>query len=229
MKENITIPKSLSQMTLEDYVSIKKIIDDNQTDETQLRKKIVQYYAGGTLNEVGQMKQTDFDLICNTILTCFQEKPELTTVFKHQGITYGFIPKLDDLTVHEYTALDNLLDDASTWHQAAAILYRPVTKVKTSGFFRKKKDYSYDIQPFDETNPLANDKAMLSTPASIMIGALLFFWSLNLDLLKTSLTYMEKEAAKENNPTKKDNLQKTLDGVRLSISLLEDNISDILR
>ena len=46
-------------------------------------------------------------------------------------VEFGFIPKLDNISLGEFVDLDSYMSDWDNMHKAMAVLYRPVT-------FRKK-------------------------------------------------------------------------------------------
>jgi hypothetical protein len=75
-----------------------------------------------------KMKFADVDGICNILVDMFNEKPQLVNTFKMKGVEYGFIPKLDDISLGEYVDLDAFLGDWDNMHRAMAVLYRPIDK-----------------------------------------------------------------------------------------------------
>ena len=42
------------------------------------------------------------------------------------GIEYGFIPSLEDMTVGEFADLENYLTTGKDYHKAMAVMYRPI-------------------------------------------------------------------------------------------------------
>jgi hypothetical protein len=222
MKKVINVPASLSLMPLRDYQALIKIITDNKDDETLMQKLIVQHYTRYSFDEVNLMKAEDFNTIVTNVINCLNEKPGHTMVFQHKGKGFGFIPKLDDISTGEYIDLDSYLNDVQSWHYAMAVLYRPVTKVKKYGWFQKKT-MAYAIEEY-ETSTKYSD-VMQDMPASIAVGASLFFWTLNKQLLTASLTCIQKELKKVKAPSQKENLQKILDGIHQFMQQQEDSSS----
>jgi hypothetical protein len=56
------------------------------------------------------------------------------------GVEYGFIPNLDDMSFGEYVDLDTYLGDWQNIHRAMAVLYRPI---------REKRGERYNIVPYE--------------------------------------------------------------------------------
>jgi hypothetical protein len=81
----------------------------------------------------------------------------------------------------EFIDLDEYLKDVSTWHNAMAVLYRPITN-------RLKQLYS--IEAYETSEKYA--EKMKQLPFSIAYGAVLFFYDLRNELLNVSMDYLEK-------------------------------------
>ena len=109
---------------------------------------MIEIFCNIPLKTVLQIKATDIDNITNTINNLFKEEPKFIDRFKYNGVEFGFIPKLDEITFGEYVDLDNYLSEWSLMHKAMCVLYRPIS------FTRKDKylieDYEgadvYDMQ-----------------------------------------------------------------------------------
>ena len=70
----------------------------------------------------------------------FTQKPDLVTKFRLDGVEYGFIPDLNELSFGEYIDLDTYLGDWENIHTAMNVLYRPINS---------KKGDRYTIQEYD--------------------------------------------------------------------------------
>lgn len=221
MKDNvINIPGSLSKLSFGDYIKLLKLIEDNQENEQMMNDRIVQFFTGDMLKDVRKMKSADYDLILSTVLKCFQEKPSLTMITEIKGKAFGFIPKLDDLTVGEYIDLDYNLKSKEDWPRAMAILYRPIVETKKKTFWSSTHD-KYDIEEYESSEKYA--ELMNDLPADIGLGAVLFFWTLSKDLLTATLHYMENQLKAEKQAQKREALEKGMDGIKEFIQRLEDN------
>jgi len=180
MKVNVTIPTNLNEITLEQYQQYLEIIKDNE-DTNFLLQKTVQIFCNVKLSDVSNMKYKDVNDIVATITNAFTQQTNLIPTFTHKGTTFGFIPKLEDMTFDEFSNLDQYLSDWKDMHRAMAILYRPIIKE-----FRQ----TYSIAPYNGTTDYA--EIMKSMPLDVVMGANVFFWDLSNDLLKASLNYLQK-------------------------------------
>jgi len=108
--------------------------------------------------------------------------------FKQDGISFGFIPNLEDITVGEFIDLDALMQkDNLQLDQLMSVLYRPVKK----SWFN-----TYSIEPYTGTDKYI--ETYLKTDFRIILGAIFFFALLKRSLLNHLDTYtQEKNLEKE--------------------------------
>jgi hypothetical protein len=96
------------------------------------------------------------------------------------GIKYGFIPNMDELSTGEFIDIETYQKTPNDIWKVLSVLYRPISKEGQNG--------RYEIAPYNaELN--ADFKDMDCNTA---FGALLFFWSLGIDLLSCTLTFLEE-------------------------------------
>ena len=126
MKVTINIPESLSEITLAQYQKWLKISDKNE-DDNFLKQKMIEIFCNIPLKTVLQIKARDIDNITNTINNLFKEQPKFIDRFNYNGVEFGFIPKLDEITFGEYVDLDNYLPEWLSMHKAMCVLYRPIS------------------------------------------------------------------------------------------------------
>lgn len=179
MKVEITIPDSLSEVTLDQYQRYLKIQDKN-TDEKFLASKMIEIFCGVKLTDTLKMKFSDVDGICNILVNMFEEKPKLVTKFKMKGVEYGFIPKLDDISLGEYIDLDSFLGDWENMHRAMAVLYRPI---------ESKYGDKYSIADYQA----ADGEVMKDMPLEAAISSIIFFYHLGIDLSQAMMNYLEEQ------------------------------------
>lgn len=227
MKDNeFNIPSNIFEMTLQEYMKILTIISENKDNEPLAEKKIVQYFTGYSMKEVSTMSQIRFDAIIRLVTRCINDRPQFEAAFEFEGVTYGFIPKLEDMSTAEFLDAETHMSSVDSWHKLMAVLFRPIRKVRKNSWFRKKQPLvQYDIEEYEGSSKYCN--LMLRMPAGYAVSAMVFFWNLNRDLLTISHTYMVKAVELEKCPKKKESLEKILDGINQSMQLLGETFSSL--
>lgn len=210
MKVKIDIPDSLSEITLDKYQKYLKI-QENNTDETFLAIKMIEIFLGLRGDTIMKIKAKSIKDITLVLTEMFTEKPELVKEFKMNGIDYGFIPNLEDMTFGEYVDLDTFIGDANNLHRAMAVLYRPI--------IRKTKD-KYLIQEYEADD----NEIMKDMPMNAVLSSILFFYHLGMDLSKTMLSYLQEEENKD--ILQQLTLVENGDGTK---AFFQDSLKEILR
>lgn len=185
MKVDIYIPDELSDITLEQYQKFAKLNTEENQNTNFLLHKMVEIFCRLDLKDIARIKFNYVTQIVNDLNNIFNTKTELIPTFKMKGVEYGMIPKLDDITLGEYIDLDNNISDWETMHKAMAVLYRPI---------KLKKDHRYQIEEYTGEEDAAKFKDM---PLDVVMGSLVFFWSLSSELLQTTLKYLAQEMKEE--------------------------------
>jgi len=129
------------------------------------------------------MKKNDLDEIRYQIAEVLSQKPNLIKTFTFKGKEYGFHPKLEDISLGEYIDLDQYLKEPyMNAEKVLGVLYRPITK---------KMFGRYDIENYD---PDVHDGlGFQDLGTDILLGCLLFFYRLEINLQVTFLQSLEKE------------------------------------
>jgi hypothetical protein len=182
MNLSISIPTSLSEITLEQYQRFLSISKDNQ-DTMFLNHKMIEIFCGVSLLEVSLMKMKDISEILARLEETFKtNNDKLIRTFKHNGVEYGFIPNLDEITLGEYTDLDNYISDWQNMHKAMAVLYRPITKKLLDNYSIKEYNGSHEYS-----------ELMKSMPLDVALSSTVFFLHLLSELLKYTANYLETD------------------------------------
>ena len=181
MKVDIYIPDELSDITLEQYQKFAKLNTEENQNTNFLLHKMVEIFCRLDLKDIARIKFNYVTQIVNDLNNIFNTKTKLIPTFKMKGIEYGMIPKLDDITLGEYIDLDNNISDWDTMHKAMAVLYRPI---------KIKKDHRYQIEQYTGDEDAGSFKDM---PLDVVMGSLVFFWTLSEELLQITLKYLAKE------------------------------------
>ena len=216
MKLEITVPESLSEITLEQYQKFDKIntSDNNQTNF--LLHKTVEIFCNLQLKDIVKIKVSSVKEIIQDIDSLFTEKPDLIPTFTMDGVEYGFIPNLDDMSLGEFVDLDETLTEWDQMHKAMAVLYRPTTH-------NKKGKYLIEEYTGQERAEL-----MKQMPLDVVMGSMVFFYNLNKELLETILSYLNREAPNQMNTAVLQTLEKNGDGINLSMDLLREMLPDLM-
>ena len=179
MKVDINIPDSLAEVTLEQYQKYLKIQNENK-DEKFLAVKMIEIFCGLRGDHVLMMRATDIQSIVNILTDMLNDTPKLVTHFKMKGKQYGFIPKLEDMTFGEYIDLDTFMGDWDNMHRAMNVLYRPVT----DQYGDKYAIEEYQVDSVEQ---------MKGMPMNAVLGSILFFYNLGMDLSRTMLNSLESK------------------------------------
>ncbi len=173
------IPDTLSEITLGQYQKYLKYQKDND-DENFLAIKMIEVFCGLRNQTVRAMKAKSIRDITRILTDMFNEKPELVKQFQMKGITYGFMPDLENMSFGEYIDLDTFIGDHQNIHKAMAVLYRPITQ--------SYKD-KYTIEKY--TGDKYED--MVYMPMDAVLGSILFFYHLGMELSTAMLNSLEDQ------------------------------------
>jgi hypothetical protein len=179
MKVEVYIPDTLSEITLGQYQKYLKIQSEND-DENFLAIKMIEIFCGLRGDTIMAMKAKSIKDITTILSNMFTEKPHLVKEFKMNGRTYGFIPKLEDMSFGEYIDLDTYIGDSDNLHRAMAVLYRPI---------KQKYEDKYLIEDYTGEE----SDIMKSMPMDAVLSSILFFYHLGMDLSQAMMSYLEEE------------------------------------
>jgi hypothetical protein len=102
-------------------------------------------------------------------------------------------------------------------HNAMAVLYRPITN--KLGNKNQIEEYKGSITYAD---------VMRHAPLDVVLGAMVFFYTLGNDLLKSTINYLEGNQEVQNILTK-HNLENVGDGIQVSMLLLKETLEDLMK
>lgn len=216
MKLELNIPTHLGEIKLLQYQKFLKIAKENEESEF-LHQKMVQIFCGIELKDVASIKRKDVAIITSNLGELFNSNHKLITRFKLGGAEFGFIPNLDDMTQGEYVDLDSYISDWDEMHKAMAVLYRPITN---------KVGDRYQIEEYKGSISYAN--VMRHAPLDVVLGAVVFFYHLGNELLKSTVTYLEENLMKMNIASK-HNSAKDGDGIVHSMLSLKETLDDLMK
>jgi hypothetical protein len=212
-KIELEVPSSLESITLGQYQRYLKVADQNKGEEYNdfLNKKLVEIFCNVDLNEVEQIPFVEFEKVLVIIQEAFEKKWGLTKRFKLLDVDMGFIPKLDDMSLGEYVDVESSIGDWQEIHKAMAVLFRPVN------FSQKDK---YTIAPYSPSEEVK--ELMKEMPLSVVMGAVVFFYHLGIELSRASLNFLEMEAKR----AKTSHLKEALEQNGVGISQFMDSLKE---
>ena len=215
MKVNVYVPHRLSDITLREYKAYDKIMQSNKEDdqaERFINLKMLEIFCGVNYDNAKKMPLTKFNAIIQHLYNVLSASPDLVRTFKMGDSEFGFIPNLEEMTFGEYIDLDTYLSDTQNIEKAMAVLYRPIKqKIKD-----KYEIIEYDADLFSE--------AMLDMPLDAVIGSIVFFWNLGIDLSKGMMNSLQATEAQQ---MQFQDLQTNGVGLHQSINLLKTTLEDL--
>ena len=179
MKVEINVPNDLKEIKLHQYQKFLKL-QEKSVDEKFLASKMIEVFCGLKLTDALKMKVADVYAITGILGDMFNQKPKLVKKFKMNGVEYGFIPDLDQMSLGEYIDLDTYLGDWENIHRAMNVLYRPIDL---------KQGQRYTLKEYD---PDTSDEAK-NYPLDACFGAMVFFYNLGKDLSTVILNSLNKQ------------------------------------
>jgi hypothetical protein len=160
-------------------ITVKQYVDFLNNEGNDIGQ--VSAIMGQPKDFVRQLTPEDIDKVINAF------KDVIATPManhQHKWNGYGFIPDINKISFGEWLDLDtNCKDFPKNLPKLLSILYRPITS--EIGTKYKIEQYTADH--------LSNAKDFESMPLSIANGALLFFSTIESELVTTSLSYLEQQ------------------------------------
>ena len=139
--------------------------------------------------DISNVNVDDFNMMFAQVSKALETESTFQDRFTLDGIEYGFVPNLDEITIGEYIDLSNYGNSLETINKVMAVLFRPVIKTDAFG--------NYEIAPYDGTKNRA--EIMKQAPMNIVSGMLVFFCSLSRELeahTLRSILAMEEQKSK---------------------------------
>ena len=202
----LIVPDSLHEIELGQYQEYLAAIEnlDATEDAEQINRKLIETFCGLKPEQVNLLPLASIESLLGVLSGAFSEEFELIRHFELDGVKFGFIPKLDEMSLGEYIDLESTFGDWEKMHKAMAILYRVVNF---------EKGEKYDIVSYETNEELA--EAMKMMPLSVVMSCMLFFWNLGTELAQATLNYTQK-VVKESSTTSQVREALELNGVGIN-------------
>ena len=212
MELKVIVPTSLSEITLEQYQRFARL----EGDDEFLTKKMLEIFCNVPFEKLPNIRFKDVSGVSKRIYDMMKEKPSIKTRFTLNDQEFGFIPSLEDITYGEFVDLDSYMSDTQNLHKTMAVLYRPITQTVGK---------RYDIEPYESATKYC--ESMKDAPMDVVMGSIVFFWSLGRELLMGMMNSLEFQTKK--NTLLNRNSQKDGDGIQHSIASLKVMLDDLTR
>tara|TARA_R100000908_G_scaffold31870_1_gene14391 strand:- start:6674 stop:7321 length:648 start_codon:yes stop_codon:yes gene_type:complete len=210
MRKEVIVPNSLNEITLAQYQKFLKI-QDNNDDESFLAIKMIEIFCGIRSDLILKMRATSIRDITNVLSEMFKETPPLVKEFTINGVEYGFIPNIEEMTFGEYVDLDTYIGDFDNIEKAMGVLYRPIIQ-------RYSNKYLIEEYKGDKSD------LMKDMPMDAVLGSIVFFYHLGMDLSKTMLSYLQEE---EMNSAQRLILEENGGGINQFTDSLKEILEDL--
>ena len=200
MKVELTVPSDLSEISLKQYQKFLKLQDSNE-DSYFLQCKMIEIFCNLDAKNVRMLKVGDANKVVDVLNNMFEKKPDLTRTFKIDGVEYGMIPDLDNISLGEYIDLDTYISDWQNMQIAMNVLYRPI---------KDKIGDKYTIVDYDVD---AKEKLEF-IPMDIVLGSIFFLYNLGIELSMVMVDYLEDPQM--DNLMHQQISQESMDGIKVS-------------
>jgi hypothetical protein len=218
MKLELVIPTSLNEIPLMHYQKFMVVASNKDNSDMFISQKMIEIFCGIELKQVVNIKLNDVIDLTTHFNKLFKDKLELKRTFEIQGVKFGFINELEDISFGEYIDLESNIIDVQSFHKAMAVMYRPITS---------QKGNKYTIEKYNGTSNYAD--LMKYAPLDVVLPASVFFWSLGKELLTATLSYLEKQMTKKSKTilAKQLNLESNGDGINQYINSLKETLQSL--
>jgi hypothetical protein len=189
MKIKVIVPTSLADIKLSQYQKFLRTTEGSE-DVRFINRQLVGIFCGLSDELVEKISKKDYDNIISNITNIITDdkKYSLKTIINHNGKEYGFIPKLDDITVGEQADIDSMLGDWQKMQKVMGVMYRPITS---------KRGDKYLIGDYEPNE--------LDLTMDVVQGALVFFYRLVNALVICTQSYIKEEVIIKNSQILEEN------------------------
>lgn len=191
-----------SDVTLESWI---KLIDYHNGTKSSEALNTIAEFSNIPKNLIKQLELKDVAVIMNGLAKLQQKQDSsLKRIIEIEGKRYGFHPNLDEITLGEWSDIETMIrnDIEKNMPELMAILYRSVTAETDNGV--------YTIAAYDGSITIRAEQ-MKKMSAEQVQSALVFFWGLGSELLKTSQLFLMDQLKEMNQQLPQNHLLKSGD------------------
>jgi len=177
-QQKITIPNSLDDLRLDQWQQIHALSSQEDVSGDFYTRRVLSIVYG-----VDHVIQANLPLkLMDEMIQGYEETIRLKPVFRQRftlnGIEYGFIPNLEEISFGEFVDLDSN-QKPEDYHKLLSILYRPIEEARGK---------TYSIRSYEGTHDGLRDM-----PLGIALGAVTFFLTLGEQLISDILRSLREE------------------------------------
>jgi len=213
MKLELIIPSSLSDISLSQYKKFHKIQEANFKSHF-INIKMIEIFCNLDEKTARMLKFSDATKVINILTNMLNEKPQLVRTFKMNGINYGLIPNLDEMSLGEYVDLDTYIGNWDEMQIAMNVLYRPI---------KEQIGEKYTIEDYS----IESKDALKEIPMDVVLGAIFFLYNLGIELSQVMMDYFQNQKIED--LMQEQTLQENMDGINQSSLLSLKEMLDELK
>jgi hypothetical protein len=213
MKLELIIPSSLSDISLSQYKKFHKIQEANFKSHF-INIKMIEIFCNLDEKTARMLKFSDATKVINILTNMLNEKPQLVRTFKMNGIDYGLIPNLDEMSLGEYVDLDTYIGNWDEMQIAMNVLYRPI---------KEQIGEKYTIEDYS----IESKDALKEIPMDVVLGAIFFLYNLGIELSQVMMDYFQNQKIED--LMQEQTLQENMDGINQSSLLSLKEMLDELK
>ena len=224
MTNKYIIPTHLSDIKLDHLIEYSK--HDNLS-ESDLKLKALELLCGIPNDIARLLPSTESDRLVRTLNNTLGELPKERVTFEINGVTYGRIPNLNNISLGEHIDMDTFITplyEGEIKHEDAfkflSVLFRPI-KTHVNGLY---SIVDYDKE-YIERNPWEIMKE--HAPSDVYANSVAFFLSLKIELQKTTQLFLE--AQKSTQTQQEDTFQKIGAGLAVCTTSQKETYLNLTR
>lgn len=217
MKVKFQLPASLESISIRQFQEYHKMLQANKgaEDTSFVKTKTLSIFGGVPMEKLRDYPFTVFSEAYSILEKVLIQEPRHALRFELNGVKFGFIPSIEDISLGEYVDIESYLRSPEDYHKAMAVMYRPIT-IEAKG--------TYDIEKYEGSDKYA--EIMKEASIEYALGAIVFFWTLGNDLVSATLNSLSNQ---EQHQTTENNSGKNGDGTNQSFTSQAETLRALMQ
>ena len=189
-KQVYHMPLSWGEVSIKQYQDLMMLID-NEKNELDTKIRTIAILTGCELSLLSKASVANLNKVHKRLGQLTAKLPSKTfrRVIEIEGVEYGFIPDMNDLTFGEFVDIDTWLQSGyANLIDILTVLYRPVLK---------RKGEKYNIAEYEASSRVERAKVFSrSMSVDSVYGAMVFFYTIANKHIETTLSSLEMQKKK---------------------------------